>query len=119
MCVNALPLLHTYWHNRQVLRAHKAALYSQRAFWKQLLHSSVPFSGITRAFSRIEATRSTADRAYKTMLERYPSNIKVCVCVLGRGGSRRMGFIYYTLSVTSDVIMRYRRYVCEIDDISG
>jgi hypothetical protein len=63
--------------NRQVLRAHKSALFAIKSFWKQLLHSSVPFSSITRAFARIEATRSTADRAYQTMLERYPSNIKV------------------------------------------
>lgn len=60
-----------------MLRSHKAALYAVRAFWKQLLHTKVPFTGITRAFKRVEVTRATADHAYKTMLERYPANIKV------------------------------------------
>jgi hypothetical protein len=60
-----------------VLRGHKAALYAIRGFWKQLLHSEVPFTGVVAAFRRIEATRLAADRAYHTILERYPANIKV------------------------------------------
>lgn len=62
---------------RLVLGAHKAALYATRSFWKQLLHSSVQFNVLTKSLARIEACRNTADRTYKTMLERYPSNIKV------------------------------------------
>lgn len=65
---------------RAVLRAHKAALYAIRAFWKQLLHSSVAFNNLTKAFAKIQSTKSAADRAYQTMLERYPSNIRVRVC---------------------------------------
>ena len=61
-----------------MLRAHRAALYAIRAFWKQLLHHSVAFRSLTKSLAKIEATKSAANRAYQTMLERYPSNIKVC-----------------------------------------
>lgn len=62
---------------RQVLRVHKSALYAQRSFWKVLLHSNVTFSNIVHAFRHIESCRSKADKTYKAVLERYPTNIKV------------------------------------------
>lgn len=62
---------------RQVVQGHKMALFAIRNFWKLLLRTSVPFYGIVRAFNRIEHCRDVADRTYKTMLERYPSNIRV------------------------------------------
>lgn len=62
---------------RQVLRVHKSALYAQRSFWKVLLHSNVTFTALVHAFKRIENCRARADRAYQTVLERYPTNVKV------------------------------------------
>jgi hypothetical protein len=62
---------------RQVLRAHKSALYAQRSFWKVLLHSNVTFTAVVKAFRHIESTRTRADKTYQTVLERYPSNVKV------------------------------------------
>eukprot|EP00879_Flechtneria_rotunda_P033764 GHRR01037523.1.p1 GENE.GHRR01037523.1~~GHRR01037523.1.p1 ORF type:complete len:111 (-),score=15.29 GHRR01037523.1:42-374(-) len=70
---------------RCVLNSHKAALYALRNFWKVLLQSSVRFNDIVTAFRKIESCRVRADNAYKTMLERYPTNVKVhfivgCFC---------------------------------------
>jgi hypothetical protein len=62
---------------RAVLRAHKSALYAQRSFWKVLLHSNVTFTAVVKAFRHIESTRRRADKTYQTLLERYPSNVKV------------------------------------------
>jgi hypothetical protein len=62
---------------RNVLRKHRNALYAIRGFWKQLLHNQVAFRGLTSGFALIERKKSSADTAYKTLLERYPANIKV------------------------------------------
>lgn len=63
--------------SRAVLTKHRKALYAIRAFWKQLLHQQVSFRGITAAFDKIEERKRLADRAYQTLLERYPANTKV------------------------------------------
>jgi hypothetical protein len=60
-----------------VLHAHKSALYAQRSFWKVLLHSNVTFTAVVKAFRHIEATRTRTDKTYQTVLERYPTNVKV------------------------------------------
>jgi hypothetical protein len=76
-CVTVAP---QRWHLfvcRNILRKHRNALYAIRGFWKQLLHNKVAFSGLTSAFALIERKKSSADTAYKTLLERYPANIKV------------------------------------------
>ncbi|WIA17635.1 hypothetical protein OEZ85_014441 [Tetradesmus obliquus] len=72
--VGYVEFQHSY---RQVLKAHKTALYAQRSFWKVLLHSNVSFSAVVKAFRHIEATRGRADKTYQTVLERYPTNVKV------------------------------------------
>lgn len=63
--------------SRAVLTKHRKALYAIRAFWKQLLQQQVSFRGITAAFDKIEERKRLADRAYQTLLERYPANTKV------------------------------------------
>lgn len=62
---------------RQVLHVHKSALYAQRNFWKVVLHNNVTFTALVQAFKRIESARTRADRTYQTVLERYPTNVKV------------------------------------------
>jgi hypothetical protein len=51
--------------HRQALRAHKAALFAQRSFWKQLLHNSVTFRSLVKSFGHIESCRQRADHTYK------------------------------------------------------
>jgi hypothetical protein len=60
-----------------VLRIHKSSLYAIRSFWKQLLHSSLTFRSLVHTFHNIEACQQRAERTYKTVLERYPTNVKV------------------------------------------
>lgn len=50
---------------RGVLRAHRAALQSQRHFWKQLLRDSIPFDVITGAFREMEESERVAEAVYK------------------------------------------------------
>jgi hypothetical protein len=42
-----------HWR-RTLIRSHKAALFSTRAFWKQLLHHDVSFTQLTKCFANIE-----------------------------------------------------------------
>jgi hypothetical protein len=71
------PLLMTAAACRMVLRAHKAALHAQQAFWRVMTHTSVTSEEIVCAMVQLENSKSKADRTYQTVLERYPTNVKV------------------------------------------
>ncbi|KAI8475137.1 MAG: hypothetical protein J3K34DRAFT_517581 [Monoraphidium minutum] len=62
---------------KMALRAHRSALHAVRNFWRALMHADVAFSDLTKALAKIEAARLRADRTYKSVLERYPNNVKV------------------------------------------
>jgi hypothetical protein len=62
---------------RSIVRSHKAALYATRYFWKQLLNHNISFSALTRAFANIERNQRYAEKAYKSILERYPTSPKL------------------------------------------
>lgn len=75
--LSQLPALRLHAHRRVALHVHKAALHSQRALWRMLLHNHISFSAVVKGFKHIEATRSHADKVYRALLERYPRNVKV------------------------------------------
>lgn len=62
---------------RLVLRAHKAALRAQQSFWRVLMHTSITSDEIVHALVQLENSKAKADRGYRTVLERYPTNVKV------------------------------------------
>jgi hypothetical protein len=62
---------------RSIVRSHKAALYATRYFWKQLLNHNISFSALTRAFANIERNQKYAEKAYRLILERYPTSPKL------------------------------------------
>lgn len=64
-------------NQRMLVRSHKAALVSTRDFWRLLVSDKIMFSSLSRVFHEIEESHARADKAYKTMLERYSSSSKV------------------------------------------
>jgi PAS domain S-box-containing protein len=64
-------------NQRMLVRSHRAALLTTRDFWKLLMADNIEFRALSRALNSIEDSRTSADKAYKTMLERYSSSSKV------------------------------------------
>lgn len=62
-----------------MIRAHKGALTSLKAFWQLLLHSEVSMVRLQRAFQKIEKARGNAERCYRAVM------------VGGRASRRREG----------------------------
>ena len=59
------------------MRAHKLALQSQRHFWHALLHDSVAFKDLQRAFASMDVAEKQATQVYRRAMERYPGNGKL------------------------------------------
>ncbi|GAX73193.1 hypothetical protein CEUSTIGMA_g646.t1 [Chlamydomonas eustigma] len=64
-------------NQRLLVRCHRNALLATRDFWRLLTKNDVTFSSLINAFSTIEQSHTRADKAYKTMMERYSSSAKV------------------------------------------
>lgn len=61
----------------QLLKSHRAALRSNRRFWRLLVRSEVAFRHLSEAFVSMDSTELRADRAYRSILERYPKSVKL------------------------------------------
>lgn len=48
-----------------------------RNFWRVLLHSEVSFRGLVKNIRDIKEAQKRAEKTYKTMLERFPTSVKV------------------------------------------
>eukprot|EP00898_Chlorokybus_atmophyticus_P008160 jgi/Chlat1/8345/Chrsp8S00675 len=59
------------------LASHKNALKATRRFWRVVMVDNVSFSLLASAFNNIDSAESKADRAYRTVLERYPRSVKL------------------------------------------
>ncbi|GAB4819663.1 hypothetical protein N2152v2_006709 [Parachlorella kessleri] len=62
---------------KSVIRTHRNALGTLKAFWRLLLRADVSMVALVRQFLRIPASKDAAERAYKALMERYPNNPRV------------------------------------------
>lgn len=60
-----------------LLRGHRAALRSNRRFWRLLVKTETSFSALSEAFRSMDKAELKADRTYRSVLERYPKSTKV------------------------------------------
>lgn len=56
---------------------HKASLVATRDFWRLLTHDSIPLERMGHSFKRIDEMELMAEKTYKLVLERYPTNSKL------------------------------------------
>lgn len=61
----------------QLLRGHRAALRSNRRFWRLLVKTETSFSSLSEAFRFMDKAELKADRGYRGVIERYPKSTKV------------------------------------------
>jgi hypothetical protein len=57
---------------RACVRAHQAALATQRALWTALLHDTLTYDGLRAGFAAMQAAQVQAHQVYRRVLERYP-----------------------------------------------
>ncbi|CAG9466689.1 unnamed protein product [Pedinophyceae sp. YPF-701] len=60
-----------------LLAWHTGALQSVRNFWRNLLRTDLTFRTLSRSFESLAMSADRAEKAYKSMLERYPKNVKL------------------------------------------
>lgn len=56
---------------------HKASLVATRDFWRVLTNEVVPLQQLGRGFERMEEMEGMADKTYRLVLDRYPTNTKL------------------------------------------
>eukprot|EP00775_Hariotina_reticulata_P013181 gene13181-13312_t len=64
-------------HYRACVKAHKAALMAQRAFWRSVLDDKLKLSNLLSQLGYLHKAEQKAMTIYKRVLERYPSNGKL------------------------------------------
>eukprot|EP00879_Flechtneria_rotunda_P032111 GHRR01035266.1.p1 GENE.GHRR01035266.1~~GHRR01035266.1.p1 ORF type:complete len:431 (+),score=120.72 GHRR01035266.1:122-1414(+) len=69
---------------RACVKAHKAALLAQRAFWRSVMRDNLKLSDMLVAFRAMEATEQTAILVYKRVLDRYPQGNGKLLKIWGR-----------------------------------
>ena len=67
-----------YKRNYQmVLLTHRRVLYTERKFWRCLLHSNINFSTLSETFKEIYLQRDKTKDMYKSMLVQYSNSVEV------------------------------------------
>lgn len=59
------PALFNHSNYRACVRAHRAALQSQKVFWQALLHDTIPFHSLQSAFINMHRCEGHAATVYK------------------------------------------------------
>eukprot|EP00883_Tetradesmus_obliquus_P009381 jgi/Sobl393_1/2054/SZX61184.1 len=62
---------------RSAVRAHRAALLTQRSFWRVLLKERVKYDDLEECLAALGKAELKATAVYRRVLERYPSNAKL------------------------------------------
>lgn len=62
---------------RSLLVYHKASLVANREFWRLLTRDTIPLERLGHSFKRIDEMEFMAEKTYKLVLDRYPTNAKL------------------------------------------
>jgi hypothetical protein len=62
---------------RSLLVYHKASLVATRDFWRLLTREVIPMERLGHSFKRIDEMEFMAEKTYKLVLDRYPTNAKL------------------------------------------
>lgn len=62
---------------RALLVYHKASLVATRDFWRLLTREVIPMERLGHSFKRIDEMELMAEKTYKLVLDRYPTNAKL------------------------------------------
>jgi hypothetical protein len=62
---------------RSLLVYHKASLVATRDFWRLLTREVIPMERLGHSFKRIDEMEFMAEKTYKLVLDRYPTNAKM------------------------------------------
>jgi hypothetical protein len=76
-CAPAAAIFLPFLLRRALLVYHKASLVATRDFWRLLTRDVIPMERLGHSFKRIDEMELMAQKTYKLVLDRYPTNAKM------------------------------------------